>query len=150
VVRAFTPDMKEVTFQGALDPHTPIAQGWLRVSHRKLDEKLTRPYRPYHTHDEMQLLKPGQVYEVDVEVWPTCVVVPKDHRIGFTVRGKDYVYPGGAAEGLKTLGAVWTGVGPFRHDDPRDRPAHIFGGDVTLHAGPDRQAHVLLPVIPPK
>ena len=23
-----------------------------------------------------------------------------------------------------------------------------FGGDVTLHAGPDRQAHVLLPVIP--
>ena len=31
VVRAFTPDLKEVTFQGALDPHTPIAQGWLRV-----------------------------------------------------------------------------------------------------------------------
>src|SRR5262249_6244092 len=27
VVRAFTPDLKEVTFQGALDPHTPIAQG---------------------------------------------------------------------------------------------------------------------------
>ncbi|HEU5273951.1 MAG TPA: CocE/NonD family hydrolase, partial [Xanthobacteraceae bacterium] len=37
VVRVFTPDLKEVTFQGALDPHTPIAQGWLRCSHRKLD-----------------------------------------------------------------------------------------------------------------
>ena len=37
VVRAFTPDLKEVTFQGALDAHTPIAQGWLRCSHRKLD-----------------------------------------------------------------------------------------------------------------
>jgi hypothetical protein len=51
---------------------------------------------------------------------------------------------------LKTLGAVWTGVAVFRHDDPRDRPAAVFGGKVTLHAGPDRQAHLLLPIIPPK
>ena len=43
---------------------------------------------------------------------------------------------------------MWTGVGPFRHDDPRDRPAAVFGGDVTLHTGPDRQAFLLLPVIP--
>jgi uncharacterized protein len=150
VVRAFTPDMKEVTFQGALDPHTPIAQGWLRVSHRKLDPKLTLPYRPYHTHDQEQKLKPGDVYEVDVEVWPTCIVVPKGHRIALTVRGKDYAYPGEPGEGLETLGKVWTGVGPFRHDDPRDRPALVFGGDVTLHTGPDRGAFVLLPVIPAK
>ena len=26
VVRAFSPDMKEMVFQGALDPHTPLAQ----------------------------------------------------------------------------------------------------------------------------
>ena len=82
VVRVFHPDMKECVFQGALDPHTPIAQGWLRVSHRKLDPKLTLPYRPYHTHDEEQKLKPGEVYEVDVEVWPTCIVVPAGFRIG--------------------------------------------------------------------
>jgi uncharacterized protein len=150
VVRAFTPDMKEVTFQGALDPHTPIAQGWLRLSHRKLDQKLTLPYRPYHTHDEEQKLRPGEVYEVDVEVWPTCIVVPAGYRLALTVRGKDYEYPGEPGEGLETLGKVWTGVGPFRHDDPRDRPAAVFGGDVTLHAGPDRQAFVLLPVIPAK
>jgi predicted acyl esterase len=148
VVRVFTPDMKEVTFQGALDPHTPIAQGWLRASHRKLDKKLSLPYRPYHTHDEKQPLRPGAVYELDVEVWPTCIVVPSGHRIGLTVRGKDYEFPGGAAEGLKTLGRSFTGVGPFYHNDPADRPAAVFGGDVTLHTGPDRQAYVLLPVIP--
>jgi hypothetical protein len=45
---------------------------------------------------------------------------------------------------------VWTGVGPFTHDDPRDRPPAIFAGDVTLHAGPGRQPYVLLPVIPKK
>ena len=37
VFRVFTPDLREVVFQGAIDPHTPIAQGWLRASHRKLD-----------------------------------------------------------------------------------------------------------------
>ncbi len=52
VLRVFSPDMKEIVFQGALDPHTAIGQGWLRASHRKLDKKLTLPFRPYHTHDE--------------------------------------------------------------------------------------------------
>lgn len=150
VVRAFTPDLKELTFQGALDAHTPIAQGWLRASHRKLDPKLTQPYRPYHTHDEEQKLAPGQVYEVDVEVWPTCVALPKGYRLALSVRGTDYIYPGEPGAGVETLGKVWRGVGPFTHDDPRDRPPKVFAGDVTLHAGPDRQAYVLLPVIPKK
>ena len=150
IVRVFTPDMKEITFQGALDPHTPIAQGWLRASHRKLDTTLSLPYRPYHTHDEQQPLKPGQVYELDVEVWPTCIVVPAGHRIGLTVRGRDYEYPGGPSTGLGTLGAVFTGVGPFKHDDPRDCPASIFGGKTTLHVGPSYPSYVLVPVIPAK
>jgi predicted acyl esterase len=150
VVRAFTPDLKEVTFQGALDAHTPIAQGWLRCSHRKLDQKLTLPYRPYHTHDEVQKLNAGQVYQVDVEVWPTCIVLPKGYRLALSVRGTDYVFPGEPGAGLETLGKVWTGCAVFTHDDPRDRPPAVFGGDVTLHSGPNRQAHILLPVIPKK
>jgi predicted acyl esterase len=150
VVRIFTPDLREVTFQGALDPHTPIAQGWLRASHRKLDPELSRPWRPYHAHDEVQRLTPGAVYELDVEIWPSSIVVPPGCRIALSVRGRDYEYPGGATQALKTLGTAWSGVGPFRHDDPADRPAAIFGGDVTLHAGPERQAYLLLPVIPPR
>ena len=149
IVRVFTPDLKEVVFQGALDPHTPVAQGWLRVSHRKLDESLSLPYRPYHTHDEEQKLKPGEIYEVGVEVWPTSIVVPQGHRIALTVRGKDYVYPGDTSGGLGEYKA-WTGVAIFRHDDPIYRPADVFGSKVTLHTGPDRQAYLLLPVIPSK
>jgi predicted acyl esterase len=148
IVRVFTPNLKEVTFQGALDPRTPIAQGWLRASHRKLDPTLTSPHRPYHTHDERQPLTPGQVYELDIEIWPTSIVVPAGCRLGLTVRGRDYEYPGGAGAGLGTLGAVFTGVGPFQHDDARDRPPAVFGGTVTLHAGPSRPSHVLLPVVP--
>ena len=40
------------------------------------------------------------------------------------------------------------GVGPFTHEDPRDRPPEIFGGRNTLHFGPGRAPYVLLPVIP--
>ena len=150
VLRVFSPDFKEVTFQGALDPHTPIAQGWLRASHRKLDTALSEEYRPFHSHDEKQPLTPGEIYELDIEVWPTCIVIPKGYRLALSIRGRDYEYPGGPGEGLEVLGKVFTGVGPFRHDDARDRPPEIFGGDVTLHTGPDRAAHILLPMIPTK
>jgi predicted acyl esterase len=145
----FTPNMQEVTFQGALDPHTPIAQGWLRASHRALDPALTLPYRPYHTHAKEEPLTPGQVYEMDVEIWPTCIVMPPGYRLGLSVRGRDYEYPGGPGAGLGTFAPAFTGVGPFQHNDPRDRPPAVFGKRITLHCGPGRPAHVLLPVIPP-
>ncbi len=148
VVRVFTPNLKEVTFQGALDPHTPIAQGWLRASHRKLNPTLTLPYRPYHTHDKKQPLTPGEIYELDVEIWPTCIVAPAGSRLALTVRGRDYEYPGGAGAGPGTFATAFTGCGPFLHDDARDRPPEIFGRQVTLHCGPQRQSHVLLPIIP--
>jgi predicted acyl esterase len=148
VLRVFDPRGKEVVFQGALDPHTPIAQGWLRASNRKLDPKLSRPYRPYHTHDRKQPLKPGQVYELDVEIWPTCIVVPKGYRVALTIRGRDYEWEGEATT-LSNMKNPMRGCGPFVHDDETDRPPAVFGGKVTLHMGPKRPAHVLLPVIPP-
>ncbi|MDG6908500.1 MAG: CocE/NonD family hydrolase, partial [Nitrososphaerota archaeon] len=46
-LRAFDTHGKEVDFQGTLDPHTPLSQGWLRASHRKLDLQRSKPYRPY-------------------------------------------------------------------------------------------------------
>ena len=150
IVRVFTPDLKEVVFAGTVDPHTPVAQGWLRASHRKLDPQLSTPYRPYHTHDEKQPLRPGQVYELDIEIWPTCIVVPAGYRIALTVRGKDYVYPGGSGGKLTNMKNEFTGCGPFLHNEPRDRPASIFGGKVTLHAGGGKDAYVLLPIIPKK
>ena len=147
VVRVFDPQGKELVFQGALDPHTPIAQGWLRASQRKLDPRLSLPHRPYHSHDEKQPLKPGEVYELDVEVWPTCIVVPQGWRVALTVRGKDYEYEGEAAV-LSNMKNPMRGCGPFLHDDPEDRPPAVFGGKVTLHVGNDRPAHLLLPIIP--
>src|ERR671916_262942 len=146
VVRVFDPDGREVVFQGALDPHTPVAQGWLRVSHRRLDPELSTEYRPYHPHDEAEPLTPGEVYAADVEIWPTCVVVPAGHRIALTVRGRDYEYPGGGAR-IGSFKNELKGCGPFLRDDPQDRPADVFGGTTTLHTGPEQEAYLLLPIL---
>ena len=148
VFRVFTPDLREVTFMGAIDPHTPIAQGWLRASHRKLDKKLSTEYRPYHTHDEVQKLKPGQPVELDIELWPTSIVVPAGHRIALSIRGKDYEWQKSTGARLSNFKNELRGCGPFLHDDPRDRPAAVFAGKTTLHL--DENSYVLLPVIPSK
>ena len=150
VLRVFSPDLNEVVFQGALDPHTPIGQGWLRASHRKLDKELALPFRPYHSHDEKQPLKPGEVYELDIEVVPTSIVVPKGCRVALSVRGCDYVYPGGSGGRLSNMKNEFTGCGPFLHNDPRDRPIAIYGGRTTLHLDGGRENFVLLPIVPPK
>jgi predicted acyl esterase len=150
VFQVYTPDLREVTFLGAIDPHTPIAQGWLRASHRKLDAALSKPYRPYHTHDERQPLRPGIAVEADIELVPTSIVVPAGYRIALSVRGRDYEFAKHTGIKLPHFKNELLGCGPFLHNDPRDRPAKIFGGRTTLHFDPARAPYVLLPVIPKK
>jgi hypothetical protein len=149
VLRVFAPDMKEVVFQGALDPHTPIGQGWLRASHRKLDPKLSTKYRPYHPHVDKEPLIPGKTYDLDVEIWPTSIVVPAGYRMSLTVRGKDYEHPGGGAR-LKTFVNEMKGCGPFLHNDPDDRPEALFGGKNTIYAGGENRSFLLVPIVPRK
>jgi uncharacterized protein len=149
VLRVFAPDGTEVVFQGALDPHTPIGQGWLRASHRKLDPELSTPYRPYHRHDAVEPLTPGEPVALEIEIWPTSLVVPAGYRIALTLRGRDYEHPGPGAR-LSNMKNEFRGCGPFLHDDPRNRPSAIFSGRTTLHLAPDRPAYLLLPIIPPK
>ena len=148
VLRVFTPDLREVTFAGAIDPHTPVAQGWLRASHRELDTKLSKPFRPYHTHRKPQPLVPHEPVELDIEIWPTSVVVPAGYRIALSVRGKDYMYAEKTGLKLSNFKNELRGCGPFLHDDPRDRPEEIFAGKTTLHFGPQHDSYLLIPVIP--
>jgi hypothetical protein len=142
VLRLFDPSGDEVTFRGALDPNSPLAHGWLRASHRQLDDDRSSEWRPYHPHDEPEPLVPGQIYELDIEIWPTSIVIPAGYRIGLTVRGRDYEgIP--AEESISTFKNPFTGVGPFLHDDPSDRPPDLFDGRTSIHGG-----SVLLPFIP--
>jgi len=149
VLRVYDPSGKEVVFIGSNDPRTPVGLGWLRASHRKLDPNESKPYRPFHTHDEKWPLTPGEPVELDIEIWPTCIVVPVGYRLGFTVRGKDYEYDGTDAA-VPFSAYAMKGVGPFTHTNPKDRPPEVFGGKNTLHIEKGKEPYVLLPIIPPK
>ena len=148
VFRAFTADMREIVFAGAIDPHTPIAQGWLRASHRKIDGELSKPWRPYHAHDEKQPLIPGETADLLIEIWPTSIVVPAGCRLALSVRGRDYEWQKATGIRLSNFKNELTGCGPFLHDDPRDRPRSVFGGRTTLHVDTNGANYLLLPIIP--
>ena len=51
---------------------------------------------------------------------------------------------------LSTMKNTFTGVGPFLHDDPDNRPPEVFDNNVTVHLGGDNAGYVLLPIIPAK
>lgn len=145
-LRVFDGSGKEVTFIGSNDPRTPVGLGWLRASHRKLDSRLSRPYRPWHTHDEAWPLTPGAPVELDIEIWPTSIVLRPGDRLALTVRGKDYEVDG-TDIALPNAPYPMKGVGPFLHIDSDDRPAAVFSCRNSLHFAPGRQPYLLLPVI---
>ena len=149
VMRLFSDADKEVVFQGAVDPYTPIAQGWLRASHRKLDTDLSKPWRPFHSHDQKQLLSPDEIVELDIEIWPTSIVIPENYYLVLTVRGKDYEYPLAETQILSNFKNQLTGCGPFLHNDPFDRNENLES-TTTLHFSPDSPSYLLLPIIPLK
>ena len=138
-VRAFAPDGKDVTFFSAVDPNSPVSQGWLRVTQRKLDKALSSEWRPVHTHDERQALVPGEAYEVQVEIWPASLNLPREYRLTLTVQGRDFERP------------LQPGDSPpvafFNHDDPHDRPQEKFASQHTLYTGPKHESYLLVPIL---
>ena len=148
ILQLFDPDGQEVTFEGSTDPNTPIANGWLRASHRAVDPDRSKPWQPYHPHDRVEPLMPGEVYALDIEIVPSCIVLPPGYRLALWIRGKDYEYTGGLDDYGQRFVYATRGTGGMTHNDPEDRPEGIFGGTTTIHIGPDHPSHLLLPVIP--
>jgi predicted acyl esterase len=148
-VRAFAPDGKEHLFLGAVEPRAPLTQGWLRASHRKLDERASTPHQPVHTHDEIQWLVPGEVHELQVEIWPTCFVFPKGYRLVLTVGSTDFDH-GLPGPHPQIYGKEMRGSSVLLHDHPADRTPERFAGETTVHTGGQHASFLLLPVIPEK
>ena len=64
------------------------------------------------------------------------------------IRGNDYEFTGGLDDYGQSFVYATRGTGGMTHDDPDDRPSEVFDGKTTIHLGPDRPSHLLLPVIP--
>ena len=68
--------------------YSPFQRGTLKVSHRKLDPVKSNNYRPFHTHlkADYQPLKPGEIVEVQVEIWPGTALIKKGWRLRVDVQ----------------------------------------------------------------
>lgn len=146
-VRVLDPGGKDVTFVSGLDTAGVVGMGWLRASHRAVDAERSLPYRPWHPHDHIDPLTPGETVPLDVEIWPTSVIIPAGYRLAVTIQGRDFEFPGDGPWPT-VYGVPMKGNGIFLHNDPIDRPADVYGGTTTLIAGPDQAPYVLLPFVP--
>lgn len=99
-----------------------VSEGNLKVSHRKLDEKLSTDFRPYHTHTEEQKLKPGEVVPIEIEVWPTSVLMKKGEMFGLELSPHNFNFYDGVYN----------------------------AGDHHYYMGGDTPSYIQLPVVPEK
>lgn len=134
-VRHLDAEGKEVFYTGAVGDPVPVSKGWLRVSLRKVNEKSPRhtswhPHREYLSKD-VEPIEPGKVYTVDVEIWPTSVVMLTGDVLIFEIASGDT-----------------QGSGIFEHNSPYDRPQDKFHGLNHVHFGEGLDNYLLMPMIP--
>lgn len=108
----------------AAPPADIISRGWLRASHRALDPEHSSEARPFHTHRDPQPLEPGEVYRLEIEIWPAAHVFRRGHRLRLELANGDSPM----TEGIFT---------------------HFYGvkaGTDTVHHDADSPSHLVLPV----
>lgn len=83
------PQSSEDRQKGINPPFQVVTKGWLRASHRALDEKRSTEMEPYHTHTDPQPLEPGQVYRFDISIEPNAFRFRKGSRIRLELANGD-------------------------------------------------------------
>lgn len=109
----------------ALYDHGPVALGWLRASHRELDENLSTPWQPWHPHRSEDPLRPGVPVAAEIEILPSATYFAAGERLRVVVQGSD----------------VYKNILPG-HEKTRNAGHHV------LHTGGTYDSHLLVPVVP--
>jgi predicted acyl esterase len=66
-----------------------VAKGWLRLSHRELDEARSTETRPWHNHRRVQKVRPGQVVAADVEILSSSTLFEAGSSLRLVVQGHE-------------------------------------------------------------
>ncbi|KAH6668412.1 Alpha/Beta hydrolase protein [Halenospora varia] len=106
----------------------PLGLGWLRVSHRELDNARTTVDRPFHKHERELLLRPNEIVPVDIEILPTSTLFHSGEKLRLKVQG-NY---------------------SFRHKTPDVVQFHensVNAGKHTVYAGGFYESYLVIPVI---
>ncbi|MBV9319346.1 MAG: CocE/NonD family hydrolase [Mycobacterium sp.] len=121
---------KFVPFEGSYGfGRDRITSGWLKASMRALDEQLSRSFEPVPKLDNRQPLRPKEIVQVDIPLGPSATLFRAGEQLRLVVAGR-WLWPRNPL----------TGQFPAAYErGPR--------GKCTLHWGPDREAHLMVPVI---
>jgi len=117
-----------------MDPsncETEVTRGWLKASHRAVDESRSKPWQPYHPHIKPEPVTPNEICEYQIEIRPTSYVFRRDHRLMLEIASMDVV--------------------PSYERGREMPPYHICSSMTTLHKIYRDEKHsscVLLPIIP--
>ena len=107
----------------------PGTFGMLRASHRALDPEKTTDFQPYHLHSSEQLLKPGEIVPLDIEIWPHCRIWHKGEKLRVNISGH------------------FISMGQWRI--PEKRVTRNKGNHI-IHTGGEYDSYIQVPVIPPR
>lgn len=74
-------------------PKLNPATGFLRVSHRALDRRLSMELEPFHRHDREELLVHGQIVPVEIGLWPAALRFHPGEQLAVTIQAAPMVDP---------------------------------------------------------
>lgn len=65
-----------------------VTTGWLKLSQRRLDEQLSRPFEPVHRDDERVPLAPSEVVEAELALGPSATFFRAGEEIRLVLGGR--------------------------------------------------------------
>lgn len=111
------------------DSEKLVSKGWLKASHRELNEGKSKSYQPFHPHTRSIPIKPGEIYNYAIDIKETSYVFRAGHRIQLKIKGQD---------------AQWEGITYILH-------CHLPCSRETLHTiyhNSEYRSYLLLPIVP--
>lgn len=117
--------LSDVDEQGSA---TLLTGGWLKASHRALDENKSKLWQPRHTHMKPEPVVPGQICKYAIEIVPTSNVFKAHHRLKLEITSSD-----------------------FKRENARFH--HLPSSKITLHKiyhDKEHPSYLLVPIIPQK
>lgn len=66
-----------------------LTRGWLRGTHREIDSDRSEPWLPFHPHRSSEPLTPGEIYEFNIPIVPTCNLFKAGSRIKIKISSSD-------------------------------------------------------------
>jgi uncharacterized protein len=112
-----------------------LVRGWLKASHRALDPKRSKPWKPWHplTRKAQKPVVPGEINEYAIEILATANLFKAGHRICIEITSMD----------VPTGTAGFTNVEYISY--------HVCSSKTTLHKIYHSEKHpsyLLLPIVP--